>query len=66
MAKAVEVKKAAVEFGDLIGIAVGAGLGWIGGPVGAVVGAFAGYTVAKRVLKEHHSSSSPSGKYHRV
>ena len=59
----VEVKETVIEFGDLIGIAVGAGLGYIGGPIGAVVGAFAGYSATKRLLKGH---SSKEGKYHRV
>lgn len=63
-----EVKKAVFEFGDLIFIAVGAGLGYLGGPIGAVVGALAGYETSRRFKGKEHSSPSSKyseGKYHR-
>ncbi len=58
-----EVKKAVVEFSDLIGIAVGAGLGYIGGLAGAIAGAAGGYFVAKQLAGKKTFGHSAKAKY---
>lgn len=60
-----EYAKKALEFADLIGIAVGAGLGYLGGPIGAVSGAAGGYFVAKELSKKTSAphTHSPQANY---
>ena len=58
-----EVKKTVIEFGDLIGIGVGAVLGYVGGVVGAVTGAAGGYFVAKQLTGKKTFGHSPPAKY---
>jgi len=52
-----------MEFADLIGIAVGAGLGYVGGPIGAIAGAIGGYFASKEVVKRTGHSSRIVAKY---
>jgi uncharacterized protein YneF (UPF0154 family) len=58
-----EVKKTVIEFGDLIGIGVGAVLGYVGGIIGAVTGAAGGYFVAKQLTGKKTFGHSPPAKY---
>jgi uncharacterized protein YneF (UPF0154 family) len=58
-----EVKKTVIEFGDLIGIGVGAILGYTGGIIGAVAGAAGGYFVAKQLTGKKTFGHSPPAKY---
>jgi uncharacterized membrane protein len=61
-----EVKKTVIEFGDLIGIGVGAVLGYVGGIVGAVTGAAGGYFVAKQLTGKKTFGHSPPAKYQQL
>jgi len=63
-----EVKEKIVEFGDLIGVLIGAVMGYTGGFLGLIAGGAGGYFVAKEILKGkgHSSSSSTQPKYRRV
>jgi len=63
-----EVKAKVIEFGDLIGVLIGAVMGYAGGFIGLIAGGTGGYFVAKELLKgkRHSSSSSPQPKYKRV
>jgi hypothetical protein len=63
MAEKFEVKKTIIEFGDLIGIGVGAGLGYIGGLIGAIAGSAGGYFVAKQLAGKTTFSHSSPAKY---
>jgi len=65
MAEKFEVKRVIVEFGDIIGVGVGAVLGWTGGIIGAVAGSAGGYFIAKQLAKKPHSHS-PQAKYQRA
>jgi hypothetical protein len=58
-----EVKKTVIEFGDLIGIGLGATLGYLGGLIGAVTGAAGGYFVAKQLAGKTTFGHSPPAKY---
>ena len=62
-----EVKEKIIEFGDLIGVLIGAVMGYTGGFLGLIAGGAGGYFVAKEILKgKGHSSSSTQPKYRRV
>ncbi len=61
-----EVKAKVEEFADLIGVIIGAIMGYTGGFLGLVAGAAGGYFIAREFKKRGGGSSSPQPKYKQV